>query len=381
MKLFSETKSAPTDGDNKPAPRQRKYDATQPPVAIISPRSELRTEIASHLLMHNIENLIEVDDDFLTLQNDDGIQNAAVVIIDIASAWDVEQINDKVIMLIPTQARVFIVGDSDSIAFAESLITATRRPYLHAGSQLAQLAQAIQSKETGRVTRSAIVMSILGCKGGVGTSTIAWQLFQAMGKQATIPMLLVQGASGSRDLDLLMEQALPTDGSSLPVGTRQAVYMETIDGMLNYRDTRFNQFNLVFIDHAIHNLSHEQLEQVIAHSHTQILVITRELSSVRVAKRMLDENRRRSRGGSAPEARILICLNESHPASGHALKNSDIEEYLECDIAVVNPWDGKNSGATPGSALYHFATWLLGKSTTQQAPQNKLLSLFRRRAS
>ncbi|HKS33710.1 MAG TPA: hypothetical protein VJS14_08280, partial [Enterobacteriaceae bacterium] len=83
MKLFSETKSAPTDDENKPASRQRKHDATQPSVVIISPRSELRKEIASHLLMHNIENLIEVDDDFLTLQNDDGIQNAAVVIIDI----------------------------------------------------------------------------------------------------------------------------------------------------------------------------------------------------------------------------------------------------------------------------------------------------------
>lgn len=376
MKLFSEAKPAATGGEDKSTSRQKKMETRSQAVVIISPRPAMLSEIASHLLMHNVIGLIEVADDFLTLQSAEMTSNAAVVIIDIVDCDDIAQLHDKVIMLIPTQARVFIIGDNDSIAFAGSLMQTARLPYLHAGSQLAQLAGCIKSKEAGQAPRSTIVMSVLGCKGGAGASTIALRLFQALGKLATIPVLLVQGASGSRDLDLLMEQALPVDGASFPLSSHQSVYMETTDTALNYHDPRFNQFNLVFIDHLIQSLSHEQLDLIISRSHTLILVVTRELASIRMAKKVLDEQDRRARGGVG-DMRILICLNENRPVRGRELKNSDIEEYLEHEISVVNPYDGKNAALTSGSPLFRFAAYLLGKPAVP-ATGNKLLAMFRR---
>jgi len=377
MKLFSKTKSSSTGEEEKRTPRQEKYDVTTGAVVIISPRETVISEITSHLVMHNIPDVVEVREDFLTLQNEEILKNAAVGIIDIAGSNDIGLINDKILMSIPAQARVFIVGDNDSIAFAESLMQGAGLPYLHAGSQLTQLAGCIQAKakDSGQNARSTIVVSVLGCKGGAGTSTVAWRLFQAAGKQSAIPMLLAQGASGSRDLDLLMEQALPTDGSLHQISAHQSVCMETIDGMLNYHDTRFKQFNLVFIDQMLQSLSNDNQDLIMSYSQTLILVITRELASVRMAKKMLDDNHRRARHGAT--VRILICLNENRPRHSGELKNSDIEEYLEREIAVVNPYDGKNSALTAASPLFQFAAHLLGK-TAVQTPKNKLLALFRR---
>lgn len=375
MKLFSKTKPAAPGEENKLAPRREKYDSAAGAVVIISPRKAVLSEIASHLVMHNIVNVVEVKEDFLTLQKEDVLKNAAVGIIDIANADDITLINDKILMSIPAQARVFIVGDNDSIAFAESLMQGANLSYLHAGSQLTQLAGYIQAKDSGQTARSTIMVSVLGCKGGVGASTVAWRLFQAAGNQSAIPMLLAQGASGSRDLDLLMEQALPADGSSHQFSTHQSVYMETIDSMLNYHDARFKQFNLVFIDQMLQSLSNDQQDLIMSSSQTLILVITRELASVRMAKKILDDNHRRARRGST--ARVLICLNENRPRHGRELKNSDIEEYLEYEIAVVNPYAEKNSALTAASPLFQFAAYLLGK-TVVQTPKNKLLALFQR---
>ncbi|QFG76601.1 hypothetical protein DMB90_08665 [Raoultella planticola] len=59
--------------------------------------------------------------------------------------------------------------------------------YLHIQSQLAQLAGQLQQPDSALAMRSMMKISLLGCKGGAGTTTVAWQLFQAIGMQTSIP--------------------------------------------------------------------------------------------------------------------------------------------------------------------------------------------------
>ncbi len=62
-----------------------------------------------------------------------------------------------------------------------------------------------------------------------------------------------------------------------------------------------------------------------------------------MAKYLLDEKQRvdLSRGGK--ELRVFICLNENHPMHGDELRNDDIEQYLGCPLAVINPWNVKKT--------------------------------------
>lgn len=368
MKLFSDAKQS---GDDKAAQRQKKSASQQ--IVIISPRREVMSEIASQLLMHNLKNVVEYEADFFTLQDDSIAHNALAVIIDIVNVSDIEQINETLTLLIPAASRQVLIGNSDSIAFAQEL-TRFGVTYLHAGSQLAQLAELIQEQNRSQSARTTMNISVLGCKGGAGTSTVAYRLFQSAGMLSSIPVLLVQGASGSNDLDLLMARALPRDGSICQTGTHQAVRIETLDGAWNYDDAHYNRFNLVFFDHGVYTQPHERLEMVISESHTIILVITRELAALRVAKTVMDENRRIMLTRPARELRILICLNENHPAHGDELKDEDIEEYLGCKIFTVNPYSIKNDKLSASSALYRFAAYLLGKPVAE-TPRKKLLNL------
>ena len=73
-----------------------------------------------------------------------------------------------------------------------------------------------------------------------------------------------------------------------------------------------------------------------------------------MAKYLLDEKQRvdLSRGGK--ELRVFICLNENHPMHGDELRNDDIEQYLGCPLAVINPWNVKKKPTVVGHPAVAF---------------------------
>lgn len=376
MKLFSDAKSR---SDDQAAQRQKKSASQQ--LVIISPRRDVLSEIASVLLMHNFKNVVKHEGDFFSLQDDSITRDAIAVIVDIADSHDVELITDTAILLIPAGVRPIFIGNNDSIVFAQALMR-TGASYLHFGSQLPQLAALVQVQDSLPINRTTMKISVLGCKGGAGATTVSYHLFQSIGMLTSLPSLLVQGGSGSNDLDLLMARALPKEGSIAAVSANQSVRIEALDGMWNYEDTQFNHYNLVIFDHPIHAQPTERLETVIAQSHTIVLVITRDLSTLRMAKNILDEYKRIMLTRPARELRIVVCLNEIHPVHADELRNDDIEEYLGCRILCVNPYKIKNSNTSVDSALYRFAAYLLGKPLAA-LPRKKIVnltSLFRRQA-
>ena len=96
-----------------------------------------------------------------------------------------------------------------------------------------------------------------------------------------------------------------------------------------------------------------------------------------MAKYFLDEKQRvdLSRGGK--ELRVFICLNENHPMHGDELRNDDIEQYLGCPLAVINPWNVKKNQPLSATPLWRFAAQsLLGKSEQETAKRRLFPSLF-----
>lgn len=379
MRLFSEP-SPDHEGEDKTPHQQKKDKNALQEIVIISPRKEILSEITSQLLMHNLKKIIKFDEDFLALLNDNITSRATVVIIDIVDSDNIKLINEKIVHLIPTMAFTIIVGDNDSIVFAQTLMFSGNLHYIHTGSQLAQIPGLLLSQHNSLAYRNTIKISVVGCKGGSGTSIVAHKLFQYAGLLTSLPILLVQGASSSSDVDLLMAHALPRDGSLLQVSKNQSVYIEPSDSAWNYNDARFNRFNLVFIDQMLHTQSLEYMDLVLSKSHTVILIVTRELPTLRVAKKVLDENKRIMQSRPDRTTRILVCLNENHPCHESELRDSDIESYLGCEIAVINPYNVKNTTLATSSSLYHFVAKLLGKPVKNRSPKifQSLLFMLRR---
>lgn len=376
MKLFFDIES----NNKNPAMKSQKKKVTQP-ILIISPRPDVLSDIVSQLLMHHLADVIPHEADFFTMKDNPAASDAIAVIVDIGDVDNVELITQMVALLIPVSARTILVGNNDSICFAQALMMAGAN-YRHIGSQLAQLPDLIRDPLPAAHNRAMMKISILGCKGGAGASTVAYQLFQAAGMLTSIPMLLVQGSSGSRDLDLLLAKALPNDGSIAALNAHQSVKMETYDAAWLYEDTAFNRYNLAFFDHGIHSHIEQQLEQVFMQSHVIVLVISRALASLRVAKNTLEELKRFLLANPLREVRILLCLNESHPKNTDELANADIEEYLGLAIFSINGYNVHHNPLSSESSLYRLAAHLLGKSLGPKSSRNILFSLpiFRRAA-
>ncbi|MGL9735657.1 MAG: hypothetical protein ACR5LF_08395 [Symbiopectobacterium sp.] len=70
-----------------------------------------------------------------------------------------------------------------------------------------------------------------------------------------------------------------------------------------------------------------------------VLVISRALASLLVAKNILEEYKRFFLANPLKETRIFLCLNESHPKNTDELVNADIEEYLRLVIFSVNAYN------------------------------------------
>lgn len=379
MKLFTETKTSATE--EKPKPLKKNSGQH---IVIISPRKSVLQELSSHLKMHNMKNIYEQQDSFFDLKDESMLNEASAVIIDIGTETDIEFIIETATLILPTFTRQVFVGDNDSIAFAQSLLS-KGLIYLNLSSQLIQLATCVQGQSTPSsplASRSMLKFSVIGCKGGVGASSVALQLFQTAGELTSIPSLLVQGASGSNDLDLLMEQAIPKDGSIYPINNTQSICVEIFDSAWSYNDPNYNKFNLIFFDHGLYSaLTLERLEMIISQSHTLLLVITRELSAVRAAKKILDENVRVHLANPEQAIRIVICLNENHPKKSDELRDEDIAEYLERKIDAVSSYRPDNKKISSADSLYQLAANLVGKNVAEPTGKKSLSfsNLFRRK--
>lgn len=373
MKLFNDDKveQNKTSADNP---------EIQHKVAVISSRKRVLDDINSTLLMYDIDDTENVIQNFLSISDITITQGADVIIADIENCSDLTKLQQAISLLVPVNTRCILLGDNDSIIFARE-ISKLGVTYLHLASQLPELPEFVLEQSNNTLMRGSIIFSILGCKGGSGTSSFCYDLLKTAGKSSTIPLLMVQGAAGSLDLDLLLGRAIPKDGSILPFDKNISVKMEQKDNPWHYQDQNFNRFNMIFIDNPVYNCSQERLDYILKYSHSILLLITRDLSSLRVAKSVIDHLERSGLSGNTVHVpRVFICLNNYRPPIKNELTNEDIEEYLERKIDVVRSYqqDTKKKNENADGNLREFAAMLLGKKALpdESSPKSFLKSLF-----
>ncbi|HID7510775.1 TPA: hypothetical protein ACXHW4_004697 [Enterobacter hormaechei] len=360
MKLFAEKNEDAFARNQGLSHVQRKTQAGD--ILIISDVDEISQSVCSYLTMNNIENHQVCRKNFFTIEDNSAIRGSSAVIIDIGNETNVELIATRATLLIPNIVRVIFIGNSDSIGFAQHMKRVGFN-YLHCDHQLSVIVGLLKAEAGSSLSANLMKISLLGCKGGVGTSTIAYDLFQSLTKLSSIPTLLVQGNSGSSDLDLIMEQVLPRDGSLFNTGKHAAVRIETADNGWEYDAQMFSRFNLIIFDHSMTVSTNEQYEVVFANSQTIILIISRNLASLRVAKRIIEEQKRHNISGQLNGQKMIVCLNENEPTNRNNIKNEDIVDFLEMPISVTLPYVNRKYKKIEDSPVYNFAkNYILGMS-------------------
>lgn len=309
---------------------------------VLSSRKVINEELSQLLRLAGFNQVTSV------LQDLDLSHNLAIsekdygIVIDIGRQEYIDNIVPAILAMVPRGVWCCVVGDSDSIMLAQGFLRDGIQ-YFNLNSQRELFVQSAISSTNLKSTRWAVSISILGCKGGVGNSSIAYQTISNIVQAKEMPSLFVQGATGSRDLDLLtgkkMVQEIVAGQKNLDLmSSSSSLYPDlSLDG--------FQKYNFVLFEEAINTANKETLRQLVESSSCLVLVMDRSMASVRVARGMIEVAESLNRSQLAPR-RLFICLNDSRPFSMNMLSIEDLQSLLGRPLDVVFPYNKQKDGIT-----------------------------------
>lgn len=309
-------------------------------VAVISSSQSVLSEISSVLRMHNIGNVVSKKQPISEFREDETTTDAGWYVVDIENEKDLATINDIVAMAIPNDVLYILMGETDSIAFSTELMKIGAR-YLYKGTQLGAVADIILNAKGKQVDRLSLNVSILGCKGGCGTTTISSKLFSSIDKFMSAPALLIQGGSGSRDLDLISGESLGIsilESKVQRISSTKAVKIDSETTRFDYNNPVYQQYNINIFDHNIARASQEDIETVLNHTTVLVLVVGNNFSSFRTAKKIIDEYKKFEIRTKSRPKRIIICANEYNVKFRRdKFSDEEAEDFLERKIDIRFP--------------------------------------------
>ena len=356
-------------------------------VAIVGKRIELIEKIRSVLFLYNILGMEIISLSLYELKEAPNWNQFDAIILDIQNEDDAEQISETINRCIPIQATSILVGSYDSIQFSEFLLKKGIY-FLLENSQLEKIPDILHKRSMtppGSSQRTGSVITFLGSKGGIGTSSLIVHTLKKISELTNYPILYVQGATTSSNADFLFEMPIPNDGSLIDVGHSLKVKVETSEKAWNYNDLNSGEFNITVIDQNMGlSSSFRHFEEIIAFSNIVFIVINRDPYSIKVAKKILTEiSRASSQNYDLLNKRFLVCLNDNIPYDKKsALRDSDIEDFLERKIDFTRkyiPSIDKFKKADNSPEINEIASAITGSKAVNDNNQKNLFPLIKKK--
>lgn len=175
MRLFSTTTDSETNEDTNRVVLDRSK------VVLVSRSKKIQLDVKNVLMMHNISNIVQKEVAVNEYLDDQDTKDAGWMILDIEDENDINVINEVTSLIVPYDVYFLLIGNTDSIAFAKTLEKSGSK-YLYINTQLNELPNVILKSQVQSTDKSTLRISILGCKGGCGTSTISNDSFDVIEK-------------------------------------------------------------------------------------------------------------------------------------------------------------------------------------------------------
>ncbi|CNI10433.1 pilus assembly protein CpaE [Yersinia vastinensis] len=312
----------------------KKENKAKNTIVIISKRKWLIEKVSEKIRLADMNSIKEIDKDIFTVPSVNLPEHSIGVIIDIGNDENIENILNLIKNHTPRDCWCILVGDIDSISIAQQF-TERGVLYLNIQSQSDELTQLLLKGIQIESERKAFCISVLGCKGGIGTTLLSYHLANEITHIKKSPTLLLQGNHGSQDLDLVTEKKMNDEMS---------IYSKNLDLMfckerkLSDIDTQTNKkHNFIVFDQPVHNIKKERITDYIEQSNCIVILFDNSMMSVRVAKEFIVFYERFKRDNKQA-IRLILCLNESRPVTKNMLDTTDIRTLLGRSIDIHIPY-------------------------------------------
>lgn len=280
-----------------------------------------------------------------------------ILVIDISGNHHPEQTLEAIAHVCDAEVKVIVVGDLHNVDLYRRLLVMGVSEYLTLPLDNALLLKTLvrlqSNQREDHSSRSGRWISILGCKGGVGTTTLTAQLARGLALNGDTT-LAIDSNYFQGDLDIHLDSdghyslhSLVTEHHAIDelVLERAASKINPCLSLIKGRDseqrisahqaqeltdtlTYHNQF--VVCDIASHAYTTPDIKRYLAGSDIIVLIVTPTLSGIREAKTQLSDF-------SSDSARIIVVLNQVVSAAHYSLTTEHVEKQLNCEIEVVIP--------------------------------------------
>lgn len=304
-------------------------------VLVIAADTQIMDKICEQLAIRDTGDVRRFAGSVSQLENYTEPADVDVVIFAVSETETPESVAQLMELHISRTAIQIAVGLSDSLMLADSYLQ-QRIFYCHYPSQLNRLGSLIAAKsQPGRDVNSAVKMAILGCKGGIGTSSLSYFIAEDIARLRQSATLLVQGSGGSRNLDLLSRVSISNEVTLLQ-NHFFAMYEEK-NHAWHFNNPVYDRHQCVIFDFSAYNASDEDIENVLTHSDCVLLVCDRNLSSVRVAKKIIEANTHLQSSNNGIK-RLYLCFNQHHPKVSGEVNAREAGDLVGQPADVIVPY-------------------------------------------
>ena len=319
----------------------RKERKIKDSITIISNRHWLIEIVSEQIRLADMNNINEINKDIFNVSSISLSDQTIGVIVDIGNNSNIDELLTLTSNYISRHCWCVLVGDVDSISIAQQL-TERGVLYLNIQSQSAELTQLLLKGIQVEKDRKAFFISVLGCKGGIGTTLLSYHLAHEVVQIKKVPTLLLQGNNGSQDLDLITEKKIVSD---LTEYQKNFYLMQCKDRNINDISAKESKdYNFVILDQPINNSNKESLTDYVEYSNCIIILLDNSMTSVRTAKEFIDIHSRFKRDNKRG-IKLVICLNESRIVTKDMLDTSDIPSLLGRKIDIKIPYISKENNS------------------------------------
>lgn len=318
---------------------------------VVSPRPDVNEKLCAQFRLAGFSAVKGVHLPYTELDKLAISSDASGVVVDIETNVQVEAISQALQMKIPRQVWCGLAGDSDSISLSQRFARHDLH-YFNINVQLEAITRAAVLGADIPEKRQAVSISVLGCKGGVGSTLIGYQLAEKIAGVKKTPTLYVQGANGSRDLDLHAGKKLTQDIT--PVHKYFDVMSSQSAEFPDLKQELLQGYNLALFEQAINTADKELLRHLIESSSCLVLVIDRSMVSIRVARSMIEILDLLQRSGQLSR-RLYFCLCDTRPVLMSALSLEDIQSLLGRPVDVHFPYSKQGHPEVRAFSLFSRA--------------------------
>lgn len=266
----------------------------------------------------------------LELKPSDLGSNIEALVVDVGLISNTADALEILSKILPRGLPSVIIADNDSIKIRQEFL-ARGLKYLHFDTQLGELYSEINSTEVAANNARAINIKILGTKGGVGTSFIAFGVASAIFNRYKTRTLLIQNESGSFNIDLFSNKNFLNEYFSenelcLLRPNKEQIYDP-------------NKYNFIIDDESVGGADKETLEALLNEADCVVIVINHELASIKKAKEIIEANEFLLSAGQGSK-NLILALNDISRAK--TLGSEEVKEVLKIKQILEIPF---NKGA------------------------------------